>query len=751
MVTATITQEFSATWQTLADLISYLEPQEFERVQAAFEYARQMHGDQRRQSGELFFTHPVTVAIYLARYKLDSAALSAALLHDVAEDTEESVAGIAARFGDDVAQIVDGVTKFEQTAESIDQMGALTKKQIRDATLHKLFQFMIRDKRVVIIKLFDRLHNMQTMGAMPQEKRVQKVEETLYVYAPLANRLGMWELKNALQSLSLLITDPETFYQIRDQLADLYDKLEPKLTDIRRRIKSQLEAQDIPYIDVLPSPRNIYTVYERSRQNGHTKPQLDTVIRLVVVVPARLDCYAALGAVHAMWRPVPGTFDDYIAHPRKNLYRALHTTVMYQTKPGQKGELIKLRFRTEVMNIASDIGVLANWAYGDHSWSSELDDEVSDQVTDFLRTVDEDIASEAHDVTDGVQNVVEDILQARITVYTPHGAAKSLPEGATAIDFAYTVHTDVGDSCRKAYVNGRLRALNEPLHDGEIVEIVKFRHPNPQRIWLDEDLGFLQTGRARMQVRRHFRRLDTDVAIREGYELLQEELHRIGHPTYSHKQVAQWVGLAKPKQLYHALGRADVLVTTVATKVLTDTWNRGHIRRIGQIVESADGERFIINNAGNSTLRMCHSCNPRPGDNIVGFFRKDGNITVHKEACHTLPPDPFTYRLIRLAWGEEGRNVRLVEIDIQVHDRPHLLYEITDLLRPEMVNIASIRTERDRTGLHVYIGLEVPNARLLVRILHRIQALVNVRMVSCLPEDDDEVPGMLTTPFYHPE
>jgi GTP pyrophosphokinase len=745
-------QEASPTWKSLAKKIDYLKPEEFERVKAAYKFARKMHGDQRRKSGELFFTHPLTVATYLADYKLDADALIAALLHDVAEDTVVSVLKIESMFGADVARIVDGVTKFKQTTDSANAQGPYSKEQLRNATLLKLFEFMAQDVRVVIIKLFDRLHNMRTMDSMPQEKRLLKANETLYVYAPLANRLGMWELKNALQSLALYIVDEAAFYSIQKQLDELYFNQEFKLKAIRRQIKTKLDAERIPYIDVIPSPRNVYTVYEKARQNGASSG-LDIIPRLVVVVPHKYDCYTALGAIHEMWGPVNSSFDDYIARPRENLYRALHTTVIHKTRRGHKGQRIKLRFRTEAMNIASGIGVLARWAYGGHSlWSPEMA-AVTDQVSNLLESIDQDIKTDQDefiDPTNDVRGVVEDILQADIVAFTPNAEAKSLPEGATPIDFAYTVHSDIGNSCRAARVNGELVPLNHVLQDGDLVEILTFTHPQPQRIWLDENLGFVKTTRARQQVRRHFRKLDGARAIRQGRELLRGELNRVGQPDYSHDTVAKWMGYSEARYLYYALGRAEILVTSVAIKVLTDRWNEGPMRHIGRIVDSAEGEGFIINNAGDRTLRLCQSCNARPGDAITGFIRKDGGITIHQAGCHTLPPDPYSFRTVRLSWGEEEHQVRLVEIDIQVYDRPHLLYEISDVLQLENINIASISTKHDENGFHVHVGLEVLTPAHLIRILHRIQALVNVRL-ACVRSEAPPSANTTASSFYQPE
>ncbi len=711
---------------------SYLDTEDRREVRAAFELARQEHGNERRKSGELFFTHPLTIAYYLAQYQLDAPALIAALLHDVVEDTRVSVPQIEERFGGEVGRLVDGLTKFEAVADDA-AIRTLSQEEVRDATLHKLFGVMTNDVRVGIIKLFDRLHNMRTINFTPPASQRRKAEETLAVYAPLANRLGMWQLKNELEALSLQVLDRAAYEKINQQLEQLRHRHQPAFAQISHQIAEQLTEADIQVVDIFLCPENVYSIYRASKENGRHggRLKIDDTLRLVVVVDDIRSCYLALGELHLLWRPVAGTFDDYIASPRDNLYRSLHTTMVHAS-----GRRIKVRLRTVAMNILSEIGVLARWVHiGMPLWSKQI----ARRVDALVDNISESINLEPHDPRVGVQGVVEDVFRDQIMVYTPAGDVKELPQGATPLDFAYTIHTEVGAQCRLALVNDQPTPLNEPLQDGDRVEIIK-RGTAPQRIWLDEDLGYLTTNRARARVRRWFRRLPSQAATREGKRLLQDELTMLGLTHYSHETIAGWLEFDDPRELYHELGRAELLPTAVSTCILTETWEEGPLRDVGSVVTSEDGEEFIITNANGRPLRLCRACHPRPDDRIFGFARTDGVLTVHKEGCRVLPIDPLSERTLKLEWStEELAEVRLFTVKIDGYDRKGLLFEITDLVQNEHINMPAVRAETSDGHATLVLKMEVATPRRLVRVLHRIQALVNVYFVTCLAPEEDVV------------
>lgn len=725
----------------LAD--SYLSVHERCRLREAFELARREHGDQRRKSGEPFFIHPLTVAFYLAEFRLDAAALIAALLHDAAEDTRLSIAEIKQQFGSEIARLVDGVTKLQSISAGVTRSGIPAAESMRDATLHKLFEVMLIDVRVVIIKLFDRLHNMRTLKALPAHKQREKAEETLAIFAPLANRLGIWRLKNELEMLALEVLHNEAFSLIKQKLEQMYHEQQAVYATVSEQVIECLTEANVKVVNVFPCPENLYTTYQALTASAAAYDAIDPTLRLVVLLEDIPSCYLALGYFHQKWRPVPGKFDDYIALQRDNLYRALHTTVIYSD-----GQPVKLRFRTLAMNEVSEVGVLARWVYaGTPLWSQGI----AERVEALFANIRENIKLEPQDPSAAVKGVVEDVFRKQIMVYTPRGDVIELPQGATPIDFAYAIHTEVGNQCQAAYVNEQRYPLNRPLRDGDRVRIVKASWARPHRTWLDEDLGYIATSTARSHVRRWFRRLPKDVAVAEGRRLLHDELLMLGIAKLEHPAVATLLGMENGIELYYALGRAELLPTSVTTRVLAADWERKPLRSVGNLVHAENGQEYVVTNSSGRKLRLCLACNAHPGDVIVGFMRADGGVTVHKESCHTLRPDPLADRTIKLAWGEKGAHeVRPVTLQIDVHDRTGLLFEIAELMQSEAINIVAVNTPRNHNGdTQITLDLEINSPRQLVRVLHRVHALVNVYQVRCLlPAGDRE---SSTLPYYLPE
>lgn len=713
-------------------IATYLSPEDQALVRKGYEVARREHGEDIRKSGELYITHPLTIAYYLAEYGLDAATLVAALLHDVAEDTPASIPQIRKMFGHEVAQLVDGLTKFEAAADVVGKNGepGLTRREQQNATLHKLFEYMVNDIRVGIIKIFDRLHNMRTISVMPFDSQKRKAQETLAVYAPLANRLGLWDVKNELQTISLSIIDREAFETIHRKLQQLIYQQQADYSRISNELSAYLTGQGVRVMDIFPSPRNIYSIYNEAPPNGHKNHYtIDSILRLVVVLKKPVTCYEAMGYTHQLWRPVPQMIDDYIAAPRDNLYKSLHTTVMYRRQ-----QRLKVRFRTVTMNTLSEIGVLAKWlSVGSPKWSPEIDrDEIEAHMQGVIAGIRENINLDPQDSELAVQGVMEDVFRTQIVVFTPLGDAKQLPAEATPLDFAYTIHTEVGAQCRTALVNGQPYPLNKALHDGDVVHIQK-RGNAPQRVWLDENLGYLTTNRARGQARRWFKRIAEEAALKEGRQLLNSELRMLGLGHRPHQEIVDLFGYSAPEQLYYALGRAELLPTVLATRVLVDRWNKGKLRRVGTPVRSEDGEMFVITNADERELRLCRTCNPRPGDVILGFVRADKGVTIHREGCHTIPTDPYTDRMMKLGWGEEGsRKVRLITVEIDVFDRAGLMFEITELIKGEGMNMSEVYAKTSGGDAVIKLILEAASPRQLVRVLHRIQALVNVHGVRCV-------------------
>ncbi len=710
----------------------YLDSADRLQVMKALEFTRRAHGAQVRKTGEPFFTHPLTVATYLAAYRLDATAILAALLHDIAEDTLVSLGEIEAEFGREVAGLVDGVTKLKEVTRGVAQGKRLTTEQLQQATLQKLLGAMTVDVRTVIIKLFDRLHNMRTIHGMPLAKQRAKAQETLDVFGPLANRLGMWELKSELESRSLEILQPHAYTTIYNQLKRLFMEHGPLFDSVQREIIDRLTAAGLSVIEVKPSPENVYTVYKDLDKQGMSYRDVDRMLRITVLMEDNIACYTALGHLHEMWRAVPRLIDDYISVQRENLYQSLHTTVIHSS-----GQKVKIRVRTADMDKVAQIGVLAKWFYaGTPLWSPGL----ASRLDEFFASIDKSINVEPHDTEQAVRSAVEDILSEQIHVYTPKGDAIDLVQGGTAIDFAYRIHTELGNKVTAAYVNDLLYPLNQPLRNGDRIRIEKNPRAQPKRAWLDEDLGYIKTNYARIHARRWFRRLPEGEAIHQGRNLLNHELEMLGLINLSHEAIAELLACPNATELYYKLGRAELLPTDLSTQIISDYWMDARCLPIDNVVTTADGSSYVITNADNRRLHLCGTCKPRPGDTIVGFLRQDGIITVHRENCRTLNladdrPD-IEPRRLKLGWGEsEKRQARLVPLYVDVFDRPGLLHEITLFMQEKSINIFNICTFRKKEAgeLTIEMELEVMTPRQMVRVLHQIQALVNVKAVRCAP------------------
>lgn len=725
---------------------AYLDLDDRLKVRKALEFARQKHGNQIRKSGELFYIHPLTVAYYLADFRLDVQTLIATLLHDVAEDVSVPIEEIATQFGNDVAVLVDGVTKLKDVSIGLSKGRQLSRQEIQDISTQKLFRQMAKDVRVVIIKLFDRLHNMRTIKFMSDEGQRRKARETLYVFAPMANRLGIWDLKSELEALSLEVLNNLAYRVVKHNLKRVRATQQDLYNLVSGQVMSQLLEANLDVRKVVQEPENIYTVYRDLKSSGFGYNEVSKTLRLVVLFDDWISCYSALGHLHQLWQVVPDRFDDYISVPRDNLYRSLHTTVIHSS-----GQHIKIRLRTEAMDKVSQIGVLARWKFaGTPLWEKGI----AERIDVLSESIGEIIATDYQDPGAAVKMVVEDVFANQIRIYTPRGDAIEIAQGATPIDFAYMIHTGIGDQCQEAYVNDMLSPLNRPLRNGDQVQIVKGDRAEPQREWLDEDLGYLRTNYARHHARRWFRRLSEEKADEQGRDLLQAELRMLGLPRHSHQAITRSFGFKSVQELYHRIGLAELLPTVVATRVLDEKWAEEPVRDLDNVLISPSGEKYIISKAGGRRLRLCATCDPHPRDNIVGYVRKDGGVTVHKEGCHSLRTNRASDRLLKLGWGAATtRKARLITIQVDVYDRSGLLFDITQLMQDEEINIPFICTvPTPHTGdVRIILSLEVERPRQAVRILHQIRALVNVYRIRCLPQDYLNDFEVSPTPFYKPE
>jgi GTP diphosphokinase / guanosine-3',5'-bis(diphosphate) 3'-diphosphatase len=669
-------------------------------VVRAYRYAEAMHEGQRRRSGEAYITHPVAVAAELASLGLGTSTLVAALLHDTVEDTPATLADIREGFGEEVAHLVDGVTK-------LDRIQVESKQQQQAETLRKMVVAMAKDIRVLVIKLADRLHNMETIGYMPREKQKRIAQETLDIYAPLAHRLGMQNFKLRLEDLGFATLHPKRYEEIVAMVEERNPEREAYIEEVVGAIHDQLRELRIKG-EVTGRPKHYFSIYEKMVLRGKEFDEIHDLVGVRVIVVSVRDCYAVLGQLHATWRPVPGRFKDYIAMPKVNLYQSLHTSVI-----GPKGRPLEIQIRTRAMHQTAEYGVAAHWKYKDGARpdsASDAGEELPwiEQLLEWQEDVQEP--------GDYLESLKIDLYQDEVFVFTPKGEVMGLPAGATPIDFAYAVHTEVGHRCIGARVNGRLVPLDHELVNGDNVEILtsKAEDAGPSRDWLQ----LAASPRAKTKIRAYFNRERREDAIVRGRDALTRALRRKGI-SYARvmaagdlAEVAKALNYKGTESLFRAIGEHHVAATTVAQHVLneltelteepTETADTLPATsppiRIGR---PAAGDDVEVEGDSGMLVKLARCCTPVPGDEIVGFVTRGRGVSVHRADCSNvvdLRRDPE--RFVPVDWSGETTASFLVSIGIEALDRKHLLRDITAVLGDLHINITSaqVGTRKDRVA-----------------------------------------------------
>ena len=587
-------------------------------VGKAFDLAVAAHDGQHRATGEPYVTHPIASAQILAELGVDTTAIQAALLHDVPEDTEYSLTDVEERFGAEVAQLVDGVTK-------LSKFSTHSHEQQQAENIRKMLLAMAQDIRVVLIKLADRLHNMRTLYGLPSEKQQRIARQTMEIYAPLAERLGIWQMKWELEDLAFKALEPERFRELAKLLDTRRKGRESYIDRAIAELKPKLEAAGIE-ADLQGRPKHIYSIWKKMERKGAQFGEIYDVYAIRILVDEVRDCYAALGIVHSIWRPIPGQFDDYIAVPKNNLYQSLHTAVI-----ALDGKPLEIQIRTQAMHQVSEVGIAAHWRYKEGTKSDrEYDAKLAwlRQLLDWQRDV--------SDATEFVEGIKLDIFQDQVFVFTPKGDIKDLPAGATPLDFAYRIHTDVGHRTIGAKVNNRLVPLDYRLKNGDIVEVVTTKGEHgPSRDWMN----VVKTSHAREKIRQWFKRKDRDENIVHGRESLERELRRLARTSIGAvgadpiAEVAKHYNYDTIDDFYAAIGYGAVSAQTVVMRlgVVDDVQSALPTVAPPQTLERTGGVR--VKGVGDLLVRFAKCCHPIPGDPIVGFITRGKGVTVHLQAC----------------------------------------------------------------------------------------------------------------------
>jgi GTP pyrophosphokinase len=633
----------------------------------AYALALDLHAGQFRKSGHPYITHPLAVAQILAEYGLDAETVAAALLHDTVEDTELTLEQVEARFGPTVAALIDGVTK-------LDRIKFSNREQAQAATIRKMVVAMARDVRVLLIKLVDRLHNIRTIDPLAPEKQERIARETIEVYAPLAHRLGVQEIKHEMEDRCFSILHPRRHAEIGALLRDRAPQRDAYLSGVMRELGVMLRDLRVD-ADVSGRPKHTYSIYRKMVDGGRPFSDIHDLIGIRIVTKTVADCYAALGAVHTRWLPVQGRFKDYIAMPKFNLYQSIHTTVL-----GPDGKPLEVQIRTEEMHDRAERGIAAHWVYKE---GSEPED------TEALRSI-VFLADEYESPEEFLAGLKIDLYRNEVFVLTPAGDVKTLPKGATPVDFAYSVHTEVGHRTSGAKVNGRLVPLDTALESGDIVEIItsKSESAGPSRDWLN----FVQTSRAAAKIRQWFSRERRESAIAEGREQLKRRLRReklglrAGKRDRMLLEIAGTLGYRDVDSLYVAIAESNVHIDTVAARLVrmvrppeeADEADTGGEDEVAAPTERLPARGIIVEGFDDMWTRIARCCSPVPGDPIIGFVTVGRGVSVHRADCTNIGAlDTRRERIVDVAWGADQRGAFRAGIQIEALDRPGLLRDVT--------------------------------------------------------------------------
>lgn len=761
-------------------------PQAEELVRRAYRFAEQAHAGQQRDNGTCYFQHPAAVALILAQLELDASTVAAGLLHDVLEDTRVTREELEKEFGEEIARLVDGVTK-------LSRIPFQSREEHQAESLRKMFLAMAEDVRVILIKLADRLHNMRTLEGLPPERQKKISRETLEIYAPIAHRLGMFGLKWEMEDAAFRYLEPEAYYELVQMVAKKRREREGEVAEAVALLKQKLQEMNIR-AEVQGRPKHLFSIYQKMRK-GRQFNEIYDLIAVRVIVDTVRDCYAVLGMVHSMWKPIPGRFKDYISIPKSNMYQSLHTTVV-----GPRGEPLEIQIRTWEMHRIAERGIAAHWLYKEGNKSSrEFEEKVAwlRQVMEWLR--------EMKDPHEFMETLKIDLFEDEVFVFTPKGDVKNLPAGATPVDFAFAVHTDLGLHCVGAKVNGRIVPLDYRLQNGEFVEILTAKNATPSQDWL----SFVKTSKARSKIRAWLKESQREEGAREGRERLEQEARRLGFEVkevLGHDkltEVARRYGMGDAMDLLAAVGFGKVTVAQVLGRIVgpeelearrralrpvagtgpgagaaagagpvAESEAAGAARlagkgRAGQLLRwtrrpgagqapglgpgagpgtgqsgaagperaqaEAAGRSVVVAGVDNLLVRFAHCCNPVPGDAIVGYVTRGRGVSIHRADCAVLRDVPdSSARRVAVEWRSGILPASFpVEIEIEAIDRVNLLANVMNAIAEGETNIEAVQAYSTKSH-YAYVSLvvDIRDIAHLENVLERVRRVSGVLSVS---------------------
>ena len=728
----------------LKQLPEYYSPADKELIQRAYYLAEEAHRPQKRASGEPYIMHCIAVASMLAELQVPPVVVAAGLLHDTVEDTDITLADLQRDFGGEITNLVDGVTKLTNLprVSRDDQHADAPKADITEAsqhagdtddypkpallgrnpdmaseTLRKTFMAMGDDIRVVLIKLADRLHNMRTLGSMPKHKRIRIAKQTLEIFAPLANRMGIRQIKWELEDLSFRYTNPEEYKEIASHLTSRRKLREEEVKEMVIDLGEMLANEGID-AKVSGRPKHIYSIYRKMKEKNKPFEMVRDVRAVRVLVPDIPACYATLGLIHTRWRPMSNEFDDYIAAPKDNHYRSLHTAVIHED-----GRPLEIQIRTEEMHENAEYGIASHWRYKEGGKVYDTYDERIDGIRRMMEW-----RTDVKDATEFVESMKTDVFQDRVYVFTPNGDIIDLPAGSTPIDFAYHIHTDVGHRCRGAKVNGKLTSLSYELKTGEQVQILTTKRGGPSRDWLNANLGLVKTQRAKSKMRVWFRKQNREQNIAQGRTLLEKELQRVGVKDKTNfEKLAREMGFQKTEDLSLALGQGDISINAIIPQLPDEECASEEllpaIRPTNSHIESTDAINVVGLKGLLTNIAKC--CSPTAGDEIIGYITRGRGASIHRSDCPNILRTRDPERLVKVSWGSLARTYP-VPIRVSAFDRSGLFGDVIAILSNDGINMTNANVKVSKGIANISLVIEVSDIKELSRILSRIESLPNV-------------------------
>lgn len=714
----------------------YLNDNQVAFVHKAYDVAAKAHANQRRKSGEPYIIHPLGVATILAELQMDETTLAAAFLHDVVEDTETTLDQLKEMFGVKVADLVDGVTK-------LGKIEYISKEDQQIENYRKMFLAMAKDIRVIMIKLADRLHNMRTMKYMPVHKQQSISRETMEVYAPLAHRLGIYTIKWELEDLAFRYMEPEIYYDLVEQVKVKRREREAMIHEAMAEIKEHLDEQHIK-CEIQGRPKNFYSIYKKMQRDHKELSEIYDLLAIRVLVDTVADCYGTLGVVHSLWRPIPGRVKDYIAVPKSNMYQSLHTTVLYHN-----GQPLEIQIRTFEMHRISEFGIAAHWRYKESGGKSNMPsggDKDFEAKLSWLRQLLE-WHKDMSDSRDFVNTVKMDVFADEVFVFTPRGDVIDLPVGSVPIDFAYRIHTDVGNRCVGAKVNGRIVPLDYKLSNGDIVEVITSKQATgPSRDWMN----IVGSSDTRNKIRSWFKKERREENIAKGREMLEKETKRLGYDIKvllkadKLKTVAASFRLDSEEGLYASVGYGGVTLNGVMSK-LVELYKKEQkltvTKDLSQLLAELKPRRskakashgILVKGEEGIMVKLARCCNPIPGDPVIGYITRGSGISVHRTDCpNVLSNNPDEQRrLIEVSWDITTDAVYKVNIVINASDRPGMMADIMQVTSEAKLNINALNCRTDKhKNAYITMGLDISNLEQLDNIMNKIKRMKGVYSVE---------------------